>query len=133
MGLLSRLYNFISGGTIRSSEVNAELNQILNLSNGNLGQNNLADNCGAIEIMADVEHKRWSSWQEYLHSLSTKNKDGSLTISKQRVEYWEKLISTNYDDLSEKLKDKDRMEAETTIVTLKEKGFIIIKTCPQCI
>jgi len=44
MGLISRLYNFASGDTIRSSEVNAELNQILNLNNGNLDQNNLADN-----------------------------------------------------------------------------------------
>jgi len=43
MGLISRLYNFTSGDTIRSSEVNAELNQILNLNNGNLDQNNLAD------------------------------------------------------------------------------------------
>ncbi len=44
MGLISRLYNFASGDTIRFSEVNAEFNQILNLNNGNPDQNNLADN-----------------------------------------------------------------------------------------
>jgi len=55
MGLISRLYNFTSGDTIRSSEVNAELNQILNLNNGNLDQNNLTDNAVSnSKILADA-------------------------------------------------------------------------------
>lgn len=78
-----------------------------------------------IEILADVEHKRWSKWQEYLHGLCVKNDDGSITISKDRVDHWEKEIATPYCDLSEKLQEFDRDEARTTLATLKKNGFII--------
>lgn len=81
---------------------------------------------GIIEIMADVEHERWSKWQKYLHSLCVKNDDGSLTISKERVEHWENEIATPYSQLSEKLKDFDRAEAKTTISALKKNGFHIV-------
>lgn len=79
-----------------------------------------------IEIMADVEHDRWSKWQKYLHSLCVKNKDGSLTIPKSRVVHWEKEIATKYSDLTEELKEYDREEARTTFNALKKHGFVII-------
>ena len=78
-----------------------------------------------IEIMADVEHERWSKWQKYLHSLCVKNDDGSLTISKERVKHWEMEIATPYSELSEKLKEYDREEARTTIKALENNGFKI--------
>lgn len=79
-----------------------------------------------IEIMADVEHERWAKWQKYCHFLCIKNKDGSLTISKSRVEHWEKEIITKYSDLSEELKEYDREEVRHTIVALKKYGFGIV-------
>ena len=73
-----------------------------------------------IEKLADLEHKRWASWQEYLHSLCIKNEDGSLTIPKERVEWWEYEIKTPYDELAEKIKEYDRIEARKTLKLLKE-------------
>lgn len=80
-----------------------------------------------IEIMADVEHERWARWQKYLHSLCTKNEDGSLTISKSRVKHWEKEIKTKYAELLENIKEYDRKEARNTISVLKKHNFEIMK------
>lgn len=63
-----------------------------------------------IEKGADLEHERWSGWQKYLHSLCVKNDDGTLTITKERVERWERQIATNYSELSEQEKEYDRIE-----------------------
>lgn len=71
-----------------------------------------------IEILADLEHNRWAHWQKYLHSCCIKNKDGSLTIPKEKVLRWENQIKTKYDALSEK--DSDRRQAKKTIETLKK-------------
>lgn len=78
-----------------------------------------------IEIMADVEHARWAKWQKYLHSLCSKNADGSLTISPDRVICWEKEISTPYSELPEKIKEYDRIEARATVRALEKGGFKI--------
>jgi len=63
-----------------------------------------------IEKGADLEHQRWARWQKYVHSLCVKNPDGSLTISKDRVEHWEKEIAAPYSELTEELKEYDRKE-----------------------
>lgn len=68
-----------------------------------------------MEVLADIEHKRWSGWQEYLHSLCVKNEDGSLTIPKERVDWWNKEIETPYCDLEERLKEYDRDEVRKTL------------------
>lgn len=65
-----------------------------------------------IEKLADLEHKRWSNWQKYLHRLCIKNEDGSLTIPKERVKHWNWEIETAYKDLPEKLKEYDRIEVK---------------------
>jgi hypothetical protein len=73
-----------------------------------------------IETLADLEHDRWSHWQEHLHSLCEKNPDGSLTIPAEKVERWERQINTKYKDLSEKEKDSDRDEARQTVEAIKK-------------
>lgn len=73
-----------------------------------------------LEILADLEHKRWSNWQKYVHSLCTKNADGSLTIPKERVEWWENEIETNYTDLEEKLKECDREEVRPVLKEIEK-------------
>jgi hypothetical protein len=73
-----------------------------------------------IEVLADIEHKRWSGWQEYLHSLCVKNEDGSLTIPKERVDWWNKEIETPYCELEERLKEYDRDEVKKTLSAISQ-------------
>jgi len=73
-----------------------------------------------IEKGADLEHDRWARWQKYVHSLCKKNKDGSLTIPKERVERWEKEIATPYSELTEELKEYDRKETRNYIPLLEK-------------
>jgi len=73
-----------------------------------------------IELGADLEHNRWASWQKYAHSLCVKNSDGSLTIPKERVGWWEKQIITPYTDLPEKEKEYDRIEVRKYIPIIKQ-------------
>lgn len=68
-----------------------------------------------IELLANIEHERWAGWQKYLHSLCIINKDGSLTISKDRVEWWNKEIETSYYNLDEKIKEYDRVEVRKSL------------------
>ena len=63
------------------------------------------------EIMANLEHQRWSRWQKYLFSLCKKNKDGSMTIPAESVERWQRQINTMYRQLSNEEKKSDRNEA----------------------
>ena len=68
-----------------------------------------------LEKMAEIEHTRWSGWQEYLHSKCIKNEDGSLTIPSGYVENLVRLINTPYDKLTEKEKESDRAEAKNSL------------------
>lgn len=72
-----------------------------------------------IEMLADLEHRRWSHWQKYLHSCCIKNDDGSLTIPKDKVARWENQIKTKYDALTEQEKESDRHQAKKTIDAIK--------------
>ncbi len=73
-----------------------------------------------LELLADLEHKRWSSWQEWVHSISTRNSDGSITISKSNVKSWDNLINTDYKHLSELSKESDRKEVRKTLEIIKQ-------------
>ena len=64
------------------------------------------------EELAVIEHERWADWQKYMHSLCTKNDDGSLTIPKKSVDQWERQIRTSYAELSEMEKDSDREQVD---------------------
>lgn len=71
-----------------------------------------------IEILADIEHQGWSNWMKYLFSQSTENKDGSVTIPKDKVERWKRQIDTKYKDLSDKEKESDRKEVRKFLKVL---------------
>jgi len=73
-----------------------------------------------IEYGANLEHNRWSGWQEYLHSLCIKNDDESLTIPKERVFRWSRQIDTPYKDLSEAEKVSDRKEVQGYLNYIKQ-------------
>lgn len=72
-----------------------------------------------VELLADLEHRRWAHWQKYLHSCCVKNDDGSLTIPKEKVAHWKNQILTKYDALTELEKESDRNQAKKTIEALK--------------
>ena len=65
---------------------------------------------GIMEELADVEHQRWSSWQSHVHEQCHEEADGSLRISAEAVERWERQIRTDYEDLSESEKESDRRQ-----------------------
>lgn len=46
MGLANRLYNFVARRTVKSAEVNAEINQILGILNGGIENSNVRMNAG---------------------------------------------------------------------------------------
>ena len=71
-----------------------------------------------IEELAELEHKRWSSWQRYCHDMILKN--GGKITSPYPFEQWERQIKTPYSELSEKEKESDRKEARNTLKIIKK-------------
>lgn len=67
------------------------------------------------ELLADLCHKQWSGWMEYLFSKGTFNDDGTWTMPEWAVKRWTRQIATNYEDLSESEKNSDRKEADKFI------------------
>jgi hypothetical protein len=61
-----------------------------------------------IDMLADIEHERWSHWQRYLHSKCERTADGSLLIPAHLVDRWESQMNTPYSALSEEEKESDR-------------------------
>lgn len=72
------------------------------------------------EALAAQEHRRWASWQRYLHSKCKRNEDGSLTIPAGYVSNLERQIATLYANLTDKEKESDRKEARNTIKLLRQ-------------
>lgn len=61
-----------------------------------------------LEELAALEHERWSHWQRYLHSRGVLQSDGSLLLSAEDVEGWQRQIKTPYEQLTEKERESDR-------------------------
>ncbi len=80
----------------------------------------------AVEVLADVEHDRWAGWQKWVHDLSKRNADGSITIPAKLVERWDRQISTEYAGLSDDEKESDRKEARTSLDALEAAGICLV-------
>jgi hypothetical protein len=65
-----------------------------------------------IEVLASLEHERWSHWQRYLHGQCAPGADGSLTIPSDLVRRWTTQMNTSYTQLSEDEKDSDRVQVQ---------------------
>lgn len=72
------------------------------------------------ELMALCQHEIWSHWMEYLFSVSTYNRDGSVTIPPNKVARWAEQLKTHYVLLSEQEKEADREQADRVLVALAE-------------
>lgn len=65
------------------------------------------------EKLAAIEHKRWASWQQWVfHQYGVYNKDGSFTISADRVENMERQINLPYAELTRKEQESDLAEVD---------------------
>jgi hypothetical protein len=65
-------------------------------------------NLSRIELLAAVEHERWSHWQRFVHEQCRLDRDGSLVIPPELARKWERQFSTPYDSLTEEEKESDR-------------------------
>jgi hypothetical protein len=62
----------------------------------------------AIDRLADVEHERWSHWQQYMHGLGERLPDGRLVLPADQVAKWDRQIATPYDALTPAERESDR-------------------------
>jgi len=70
------------------------------------------------EELAALCHKQWSGWIRYLFELSTLSPQGNCIIPRSLYKRWYRQVNTNYRDLSEEEKDKDRRQADKFIQLL---------------
>ena len=71
------------------------------------------------EKLANVQHAIWSHWMRYLFTQGTQNEDGSFTIPAEKVERWKWQMNTPYEQLSEKMRDSDRNQADKILEIFK--------------
>lgn len=91
-----------------------------------------------IELLADVEHERWASWQSHLHNKLYEIDDNRVSynhhlkiLPTELYDRWEKQIKTPYSQLSEKEKQSDRDEVYKTLRALAQMGYKIYKDTPN--
>jgi hypothetical protein len=63
---------------------------------------------GLIEVLASIEHERWSHWQKYMHGKGIKQPDGSLLMPADLVKRWERQFKSDYRSLPDDEKESDR-------------------------
>jgi len=74
------------------------------------------------EDVADLCHRQWSGWMDYMFSKASVSGDGSWTMPSELVERWKRQSSTGYGDLSASEKDSDRAEADKFIELFGKSG-----------
>jgi hypothetical protein len=72
------------------------------------------------EGLADLSHRQWSGWMEYLFEKSSDNQDGTVTIPAWAVERWRRQLNTPYSELPEQEKESDRKEADRVLSVIRE-------------
>ncbi len=77
------------------------------------------------EELADLCHKQWSGWMEYLFGKCVdydpdkiQAEEGALIIPKWAVDRWKTQVETDYCDLSTAEMDSDRKEADKFIALI---------------
>lgn len=72
----------------------------------------------AVEVLADVEHNRWSRWMWWTLDHGVWNEDGSFTINAERAQRWHRLADTDYADVDDETQEHDRVEARTSLAAI---------------
>lgn len=71
-----------------------------------------------IEKLADIEHTRWSKWQEYVFSKMKREVINDIEyhyLPNEFYQRWARQIDTPYTELSEAEKESDRKEARISL------------------
>jgi len=90
------------------------------------------------EKLADLCHRQWSGWMEYLFSKCHEEvvpeypskKTGALVIPGWAVERWKRQMETDYSDLSKEEMDSDRTKADKFIALLLQRD--LPDSCDKC-
>lgn len=61
-----------------------------------------------LEKLAAIQHDIWSHWMQWMFSQGTHNDDGSWTMPQDLVDRWERQMSTDFADLSNREQQSDR-------------------------
>ena len=64
------------------------------------------------EVLARIEHDRWSHWQSFLHQQGERDDSGNLVLPRHLVERWERQMRTPYGELSDAEKESDRDQVD---------------------
>lgn len=72
-----------------------------------------------LEQLAALEHDRWSRWHRHVRACGTWLPTDHLLLQGRMVDRWDLLAETPYAQLSEELKEKDRVEVRRTLAVLK--------------
>ena len=72
-----------------------------------------------LEKLAYVQHAIWSHWMQYMFTQGTFNEDGSWTMPAEKVNHWQRQMSTNYDSLTKKEQASDLDQAEKVIEVIR--------------
>lgn len=76
-----------------------------------------------IEKGADIEHTRWSKWQEYFFdACEIESEDAEIVVMKlprERYDRWMRQIATPYAELSEQEKESDRREVRSYLPLIR--------------
>jgi hypothetical protein len=88
------------------------------------------------ELIAAECHSQWTGWMDYLFSktntcLSAEDTDQGELIPQALVLRWRRQCLTPYEQLPEKEKESDRVEADKIVALLNQKGYIGIPKPPE--
>ena len=64
------------------------------------------------EKLAELCHKQWTGWMQYLFSKCHRIEHGDVVIPESLVHRWMRQINTRYENLPESEKESDRKEAD---------------------
>jgi len=70
--------------------------------------------------LADLIHRQWSGWMEYLFSKCTFNDDGTAMIPAWAVVRWQRQIATPFAELPLEEQETDLKEADRMMYALNE-------------
>ncbi len=67
-----------------------------------------------VEALADLAHEQWSGWMKYMFSKGVEH-FGRWTMPSDSLQRWQRQMNTPYEELPEKEKESDRVEAKRMI------------------
>ena len=76
-----------------------------------------------IEIVADMVHRIWGEWMDYMFGKCEARPDGSMTIPAEYVLRWKRQMQARYYDLPEEEKKSDREVANKYIKLFHEMNY----------